>query len=149
MYYLDFYFFVWVLMIIALMPFALLSGVAIIMQNIQAYLEEQRKKENLLKNIQHLISVLKGTPSDDEVQEVLEAFKKYFNPFTNHKKESKEYQERMDFISALAWCASVDIDSIVRYREEFVKLNPNYKKEIETTIGSALKNRETNEKKKK
>ncbi|WP_415578394.1 hypothetical protein [Helicobacter burdigaliensis] len=136
-------------MIVALMPFVLLVGIVIVMQNIQAYLEEQRKKENLLKNIVHLTSVLKGTPSEDAVQEVLEAFKNYFNPFTNYKKESKEYQERMDFISALAWCASVDIDSIVRYREELVKLNPSYKKEIETTIGSALKNRESNEKKKK
>lgn len=36
----------------------------------------------------------------------------------------------------------MDIDSVVRYREIFVKENPNYKKEIETVIGSALKGRE-------
>lgn len=54
----------------------------------------------------------------------------------------------MDFISALAWCSAVDIDSVARYREEFVKANPNFKKEIETLIGAALKNRESSEEKK-
>ena len=43
----------------------------------------------------------------------------------------------------------MDIDRVVNYREEIVKANPNYKKEIETVIGSALKNREDKKGKKK
>ena len=65
------------------------------------------------------------------------------------QKDDKDYQDRMDFISALAWCPLIDIDSVARYREEFIKANPNFKKEIETIISSALKNREKSEKDKK
>ncbi len=43
----------------------------------------------------------------------------------------------------------MDIDRVVNYREDLVKANPNFKKEIETVIGQALKNRDEKKGKKK
>lgn len=149
MYSLNFYLFIWAVLLVGMLPFALLSSAFLILGKIQAYLESQRSKDNLLKNIRYLISTLQNNPSKEELDEILGSFRKNFLNFSNLKKESKEYKDRMDFISTLAWCSSIDIDSVARYREEFVKANPNFKKEIETLISAALKNRESSEKNKK
>lgn len=148
MYSLDFYIFIWCLLFVALFPFVILCVAFVIYERIRASLEYQKNREAKLKNIDYLISALKGTPTIDLTQEILDAFMRYFIPFGDLSKESKEYQGRMDFISAFALCSSIDIDKIVRHREEFVKSNPNFKKEIETAIGSALKTRESEKKKK-
>ncbi|MCI2236585.1 MULTISPECIES: hypothetical protein [unclassified Helicobacter] len=149
MYSFQFYLFIWVALFFAMLPFALLTSAFLILGKIQAYLESQKSRDNLLKNIQYLISILQNSPSREELDEILDAFRKNFLNFDSLKKESKDYKDRMDFISALACCSAVDIDSVARYREEFVKANPNFKKEIETLISAALKNRESSEKNKK
>lgn len=148
MYSLDFYIFIWCLLFIALLPFVILCIIFVIYEKIKNSLEYQKNREAKFRNIDYLISVLKGTPSTEVTQEVLDAFTTHFMPFGDISKESKEYQGRMDFISAFALCSSIDIDNVVRHREEFVKSNPNFKKEIETAIGSALKTRESEKKKK-
>ncbi|WP_104722250.1 hypothetical protein [Helicobacter mesocricetorum] len=148
MYSLDFYIFIWCLLLVALFPFIILCVAFVVYEKIRDSLENQKNREAKFKNIDYLISVLKGAPTAEVTQEILDAFTRYFIPFGDISKESKEYQGRMDFISAFALCSSVDIDNVVRHREELVKSNPNFKKEIETTIGSALKTRESEKKKK-
>ncbi|OCR08580.1 hypothetical protein [Helicobacter pullorum] len=149
MYNLNFYLFIWIALFVSMLPFMLLSSAFLILGKIQAYLEAQKSREKMLKNIRYLISLLQNNPDKETLDEALDSFKKNFFVFGNLKKDNKDYQDRMDFISALAWCPLIDIDSVARYREEFIKANPNFKKEIETIISSALKNREKSEKDKK
>lgn len=150
MYSFNFYLFVFLLLSILMLPFFLLAGGFIIYERIQAYLAVLRGREKKFQNINYLISIFKDENSEQELlEEALESFNKHFLHFGDINKESKEYQERIDFIGALSWCPKMDIDRVVSYREEIVKANPNYKKEIETVIGSALKNRDEKKGKKK
>lgn len=149
MYNLTFHLFVFLFISVLMLPFFLLAVVFIVYERIQAHFEELRGRERRFRDIHYLISVFKDEQSTQALlQEAIEAFNKHFLQFGNLAKESKEYQSRMDFLSAFSWCPNVEIDSVVRYREEFVKANPNYKKEIETLISSALKNREEHKNKK-
>lgn len=150
MYSLNLYLFIFIFLSILMMPFFLLAGGFVIYERIQAYLAVIRGRERKFQNINYLISIFKDENSEHELlEEALEAFNKYFMHFGDIGKESKEYQGRMDFLSALSWCPNIDIDRLVKYREDIVKANPNYKKEIETVIGSALKNRDEKKGKKK
>lgn len=145
---LDFYILIWILLALGLLPFVGLSAGFVAYRTIQDYLFNNQDRSKLLKNINYLITTIKNNESKESVIEAIEAFKKYFIPFGEISKDSKDYQNRMDFISALAWCSSIDIDEVVKYREDLVKSNANFKKEIETVVGSALKNRENEAKKK-
>lgn len=144
---LDFFILIWILLTLTLLPFVGLSAGFVAYQTIKEYIEGHKNKNKLLQDINYLINVLKNNESQENIHEAIEAFKRYFIPFGDISKESKEYQDRMDFISALAWCNEIDIDEVVKHREELVKLNSNFKKEIEATVSAALKNRE-NEKQK-
>lgn len=148
MYYSSFYINIWLLLAGLLAPFVALAAIAIILEKIKEYIDAQKARDKLFSNISYLISELKKDPPREELDEILDAFMKYFANFGNIQKESKDYQNRLDFLNALVWCNSLDIDSIVQHRENFVKLNPNFKKEIETVVGSAIKARETEKKKK-
>ncbi|MBX7490181.1 hypothetical protein [Helicobacter turcicus] len=143
MYNLTFHLFVFLFISFLMFPFFLLTMVFIVYERIQAYLEELRGREQQFKNIDYLISIFEDEKSDSSLlEEALNAFNEHFMHFGNTSKDSKEYQSCIDFITAFSKCVNMDIDSVVRYREIFVDANPNYKKEIETVIGSALKNRE-------
>ncbi|MDA3969056.1 hypothetical protein [Helicobacter ibis] len=144
---LDFFVLIWILLALTLLPFVGLSAGFVAYQAIKEYLAGLENKDKLLKDINYLIGRLKNNESAERMNEAIEAFKKHFMPFGDISKESKDYQNRMDFISALAWCNGIDIDEVVKHREELVKLNSNFKKEIETIVGAALKNREENKKK--
>ncbi len=150
MYSFNFHLFIFLFLCILMMPFFLLAGGFIIHERIQSHLAVQRRRERKFQNINYLISIFKDENSEHELlEEALEAFNQHFLHFGDISKESEEYQGRIDFISALSWCPNMDIDRVVNYREEIVKANPNYKKEIETVIGSALKNRDEKKAKKK
>ncbi|MCH5322691.1 MAG: hypothetical protein J1E31_03810 [Helicobacter sp.] len=144
----SFYLWIWVLLGVGIVPFVFFSLIAVILEKIRKYREAQRSRDKLFKNIKYLTSVIQGEPSKEQIEEVLAAFRENFLSFAGLSKDSQPYQERIDFISALAWCSQVDIDSIANYREEFVRANPNFKKEIETVVGEAIKQREINKKKK-
>ena len=150
MYNFNFYLFTFLFLFILMLPFFLLGGGFIIYERIQSYLAVLKCRDKKFHNINYLISIFKDENSEQELlEEALESFNKYFLHFGDISKESKEYQGRIDFIGALSWCPKMDIDRVVNYREEIVKANPNYKKEIETVIGSALKNRDEKKGKKK
>ncbi|WP_299548445.1 hypothetical protein [uncultured Helicobacter sp.] len=143
MYNLSFHLFVFLFVSLLMLPFFLLTMVFLVYERIQAYLEELRGREQKFKNIHYLISIFKDENSTQELlEEALNAFNEHFIHFGDKNKDSKEYQDCLEFISAFSHCFNIDIDSVVRQREVFVKENPNYKKEIETVIGSALKSRE-------
>lgn len=150
MYSFTFNLFIFLFLCILMMPFFLLAGGFVIYERIQSYLAILRGRERKFQNINYLISIFKDENSEHELlEEALAAFNQHFLHFGDIGKESKEYQGRIDFISALSWCPNMDIDRVVNYREDLVKANPNYKKEIETVIGSALKNRDEKKAKKK
>ncbi|MCI5969500.1 hypothetical protein [Helicobacter sp.] len=131
-----------------MLPFFLLTIVFVVYARIQAYLEELKGREQKFKNIDYLIAIFQDEKSDSSLlEEALNAFNEHFMRFGSASKDSKEYQGCIDFIAAFSKCANMHIDDVVRHREIFVKENPNYKKEIETVIGSALKNREDKAKK--
>ena len=143
MYNITFHLFIFLLISLLMAPFFMLSIAFIVYEYIQKYLAIMRGREQKFKNINYLISIFKDENSEHTLlEEALEAFNKYFLHFNDLSKESKEYQERLDFIGAFAWCPNMEIDRVVNYREDIVKANPNFKKEIETVIGSALENRE-------
>ncbi|WP_279127861.1 hypothetical protein [Helicobacter winghamensis] len=143
MYNLSFHLFVFLIINLLILPFFLLAMVFIIYERIQEYLEELRGREQKFKNIDYLITIFEDEKSDSSLlEEALNSFCEHFIHFGNTSKDSKEYQQCINFIAAFSKCLNMDIDSVVRYREIFVKENPNYKKEIETVIGSALKGRE-------
>ncbi|TLD82431.1 hypothetical protein LS70_007455 [Helicobacter sp. MIT 11-5569] len=143
MYNLTFHLFVFFLVSLLILPFFLLTMVFIVYERIQAYLDDLKGHERKLRNIDYLISVFENEESSiEQLEEALKAFEEYFLHFGNAAKDSKEYQGCIDFVSAFSKCPKMDIDRVVRSRESFVEANPNYKKEIETVIGSALKNRE-------
>ncbi len=149
MYSLKFHLFVFLLIGCSILPFFLSAIAFVIYERIQARLEVLRSRERRFKNINYLIEIFKDENSELELlEEALEAFNAHFMNFSGFAKDSKEYQDCLEFIGAFAWCPNMDIDRVVRYREEIVKVNPDYKKEIETVIGSALKNREETKKKK-
>lgn len=150
MYNITFHLFIFLLISLLMAPFFMLSIAFIVYEYIQKYLALIRGREQKFKNINYLISIFKDQASSHELlEEALEAFNTHFLHFNGFAKDSKEYQGCLDFIGAFAWCPNMDIDRVVSYREEIVKANPNYKKEIETVIGSALKNREEKKGKKK
>ena len=148
MYYSNFYLSFWLFLAGLLAPFVALAAMAIVLEKIKEYLDEQKKRDKMFSNINFLIAELKKDPERDELNEIIDAFMKNFASFANLQKESKDYQNRLDFLNAFVWCNSIDIDSIVQYREKITGLNPNFKKEIETVIGSAIKARESEKKKK-
>ncbi|WP_416830622.1 hypothetical protein [Helicobacter ganmani] len=150
MYSFNFYLFIFLFLCLLMMPFFLLGGGFIIYERIQAYLAAIRGREKKFHNINYLVSIFKDENSEQELlEEALAAFNQHFLHFGDIGKESKEYQGRLDFIGALSWCPKMDIDRVVNYREDLVKANPNFKKEIETVIGQALKNRDEKKCKKK
>ena len=132
----------------ALLPCLFFCFAGLLLGKIKQALEAQKDKEAKLKDIKYLINLLKNAPDQNTIEEAVGAFTQYFIPFGEIAKDSKEYQDRMDFINSLALCPTVEIDYVVRYRESFVKSNPSFKKEIETVIGSALKTRESEKSKK-
>lgn len=143
MYNLSFYLFTLLFVSLLMFPFILLTIIFIVYEHIQMYLEELKGRQQKFKDINYLIAIFEDEKSDsDLLEEGLNAFNENFMHFGEIEKDSKEYQQRIEFIAAFSKCINMDIDSVVRYREIFVKENPNYKKEIETVIGSALKNRE-------
>lgn len=150
MYHLTFHLYVFAIITALMLPFFLLAHIFIIYEKIQAHLAYLRNREQKFHNIDYLISIFKDENSEQELlEEALKAFENNFLNFGDLAKDSKEYQSRLDFINAFAYCVNMDIDRVARYREVLVNANKNYKKEIETIIGAALKNREEKTKTKK
>lgn len=149
MYSLTFYLLIFFLISLLITPFYLLGIAFIVYEYFQKRLEKIRGREERFKDINYLTSVFKDESSSSELlEEALAAFNTHFLHFGSMAKDSKEYQGCMDFISAFALCPNMDIDHVVRYRQDLTAANANYAKEIETIIGSALKNREDKKAKK-
>lgn len=140
---------IWAIMFFGLLPFAIISLLAIVLQKIKAHMEYLKSREKQLKNIDYITSLLRDNPTQDKFDDALASFRENFLHFEDLKKETHEYQQRIDFITALASCSLVLIENIASYREEFVKANPVYKKEIEQAVGAIIKNREAEKKKNK
>ena len=51
MYNLNFYLFIWIALFVSMLPFMLLSSAFLVLGKIQAYLEAQKSREKMLKNI--------------------------------------------------------------------------------------------------
>ncbi|MDD6056428.1 MAG: hypothetical protein SOW25_05590 [Helicobacter sp.] len=147
MYSFTFHIYVFLIITALMLPFFLLAHVFIAYEKIQAYLDELKRREQRFNNIDYLISIFKDENSSQELlDEALNAFEEHFLHFGSLAKDSKEYQSRLDFISAYSYCPKIEIDKVAKYREVLTGANANYKKEIETVIGGALKNREESKK---
>lgn len=151
MYDLNFYVLIWGVVLTALIPFVIFVSVYLLILSLRSEHRAEMERLKRLRNINYLISVVKKRPSPPKatVEEAIEGFKKNFMEFGKIGKDSKELSERLEFLSQLAQLEFWSIDEVVHFRGEVVHINPGFKKEIETAIGTALKHRESENKKNK